>query len=315
MLSPRPHAFVRWRALAASSIGLVAAIVGVFIPEQLAAEPALASPLSSATVDRVVNLVTVELLQQPPQPAAIHDVLVPEDLLHTGQTSLAQMLFNDDSLVRVGQNSTFTFAPETRQFQLDAGVMMMITPPGAGGAEVITPTAIAGVQGSLLTVTARLREDGKQTALISSFTSPAELFNRDRQVIGQLNPRQMALVVDGEVVAIANFNACATVSGSPILQGLAKNHDLSGESSRAAQTIHMEREILHNQVACTDSLEIVDRPEIDIFVPTHSDNEQPEVEPPPIIDVPQTSPTVPELVIDEEPRDTSVDGGQQDPNR
>ena len=264
------------------------------------------TPLTSATVDRVVNFVTVELQQQQPQTARVDDVLVPDDRLHTGQTSLAQMVFNDASLVRVGQNSTFTFIPEQRQFDLKEGVMMMVTPPGAGGAEIVTPTAIAGVQGSLLTVTARTRDDGKLTTLISTFTSPAEIRNREFELIGELEARQMALVVDGELAAIANFDACETVSSSPMLQGLAQSHDLSSESSTAAQTLRMERDILHSQITCdSPPIQSVERPEVDIFVPSpQPEPQQPDIfvpEPPVAERPPVEIDPVPDLPVNERP--------------
>ncbi|MGK7910540.1 MAG: FecR domain-containing protein [Synechococcus sp.] len=271
-------------------MGLVGIALAILPPQSAIASPE-PSPLTSATVDRIVNLVTVELQQTPPQTARVDDVLVPDDRLHTGSTSLAQMVFNDASLVRVGQNSSFIFSPESRKFNLQEGVMMMVTPPGAGGAEIVTPTAIAGVQGSLLTVTARTRDDGKPTTLISTFTSPAEIRNLDNELLAELAPRQMALVVDGDIVAIANFNACETVSSSPILQGLAKEHDLSSESAEAAQTLQMERDILHDQVTCNGApVRTVERPEIDIYVPQPS---PPEPQ--------QPTDVIPELPIAERP--------------
>ena len=307
-------AYLKMGECRAVSVGLVATALLV-VPLTPANADANREPLTSATVDRIVNLVTVELRQQPPQTARVEDVLVQDDRLHTGSTSLAQMVFNDASLVRVGQNSTFAFVPEHRQFDLQEGVMMMVTPPGAGGAEIVTPTAIAGVQGSLLTVTARMRDDGKPTTLVSTFTSPAEIYNRDYELLAELDPRQMALVVDGEVVAIANFNACDTVSSSPILQGLAQHHDLSSESAAAAQTLEMERDILHDQVACNSTpIRTVERPDVDIFVPRPSEPERPDgiIPDPPIAENP---PIDIEPVDRPEPNIPDVDIPERDPSR
>lgn len=307
-----PHACLKMGSICSSvSIGLASAILAL-LPLQPAIANPDSSPLTSATVDRIQNLVTVELQQQPPQTARVDDVLVPDDRLHTGSTSLAQMVFNDASLVRVGQHSTFTFVPERRQFNLQEGVMMMVTPPGAGGAEIVTPTAIAGVQGSLLTVTARTRDDGKLTTLISTFTSPADIRNRDYELLAELAPRQTALVVDGEIVAIANFNACDTVSSSPILQGLAQDHDLGSESAAAAQTLEMERAILHDQVNCSSTpVRTVDRPDVEIFVPQPSDPQRPEtITPePPIAETPPIEPVEPpqrDIPVDIPERDIPV---------
>ncbi|WP_017324887.1 FecR domain-containing protein [Synechococcus sp. PCC 7336] len=253
-----------------------------------------ANPLKEATVDRVVNSVMVELQQNPAKAAAVADVLIPDDLLYTGQTSLAQMIFDDASLVRVGQNSRFQFMPSERQFVLDKGVMVMITPPGAGGAEIVTPSAIAGVQGSLVMANSR-EVDGVASTLFLNFTSVAQLLDRDRNAIGTLQPGEVALVSDGQVLAIARFDRCSAVENGPLLTGLHLSHDnlLAAESPAARETLQMEREILMSQGACDrQQIAIFDEPPT-LEIPEFSrpDNPPPDIEPP--IDRPsQTAPEI-----------------------
>ena len=254
--------------------------------------------LTNATIDRLRNQVTVQLQQQPLQAANIDDVLIPDDLLYTGATSLAQMVFNDNTLIRVGQNSTFQFLPEARQIQLEEGVMMMVTPPGAGGAEIVTPTAIAGVQGSLLTVSTRER-DGKEQVLALTFTSPATISSPDGDEIATLDIGQVILLEDGVPIAISNFDRCNTLNTGQLYAGLAPGDDPTQEADLAGaqDSLQMEQDILVQQGVC-------EQPEIAVLTEPR-DLEIPEFGEP-IPDDPN-----PPIEVDRRPR--TPDYPQEDP--
>ncbi|MEL7083410.1 MAG: TonB family protein [Cyanobacteria bacterium P01_G01_bin.4] len=218
-------------------------------------------PLTEATVDRLQNTVTVELQQEPIRYARVDDLLVPEDKLSTGAQSLAQMLFNDESLLRVGQNSVFQFIPSERQILLDRGLMMIVTPPGAGGAEIVTPTAIAGLQGSLATFVSE-EQGGDEVLEAATFTSELILYNRSRVEIGRLQPGELGTVRNGVLESVQQFDRCNALQDNSLLAGLhPEDSSIDDESDAAAATLQQERDLLEDQGACDPDREIVANPE------------------------------------------------------
>ena len=238
-----------------------AAIAGflALVPQvALADDP---QPLTEAIVDRLQNTVTVELQQEPIRYAQVDDLLVPEDKLSTGAQSLAQMMFNDESLLRVGQNSLFQFLPVERQIVLDRGVMMMVTPPGAGGAEIVTPTAIAGLQGSLATFVSEERE-GDDVLVAATFTSELILYNRSRVEIGRLQPGEVGTVRNGVLESVRQFDRCNALQENPLLAGLhPEDSSIDDESEAAAAALQRERALLEDQGACDPDREVIPNPQ------------------------------------------------------
>lgn len=217
-------------------------------------------PLTEATVDRLVNTVTVELQQQPIRFAEVNDLLVPEDQLKTGARALAQMIFNDASLIRVGQNSRFQFVPSERQLLLDEGIMMMVTPPGVGGAEIVTPTAIAGVQGSLVTLKSESQQ-GDDLLEVATYTSELMLYNRARLEIGRLQPGELGIVRNGVLETVRQFDRCNELAANALLTGLHPDDtSIEEESEAVAATLRQERQILADQEVCDPNRDIVATP-------------------------------------------------------
>ncbi|WP_017324036.1 FecR domain-containing protein [Synechococcus sp. PCC 7336] len=227
-------------------------------------------PLTEATVDRVVNAVTVELQRQPIRPAKVSDLLVPEDKLATAAQALAQMIFNDASLIRVGQNSLFQFVPAERQLQLNDGEMVVVTPVGAGGATVVTPSAVAAVQGSLIALKSE-EQQGDNVLEAFTFTSELQLYNREFQEIGRLQPGEFGLVRNGVLEEVRLFDRCSELASNPLLTGLhPEDLSIEQESEAAAATLRQERQIIEAQQICDPLLETIDptQPEVPIAAGT-----------------------------------------------
>lgn len=223
-------------------------------------------PLTEATIDRLVNTVTVELKPDPVKYAAVEDVMLPGDLLATGARALAQTIFNDRSLMRVGQNSLFEFVADSRQMILEKGVGVLVVPQGASGAEIVTPSAVAGVQGSLLKVNSQ-REGEDDVLEVATFTSEALLYTLDRVEIGRLQPGQVAIVRNGEVESIQEFDRCNALDSDSLLEGLHPDDDLEEiESTAAAEILQEERQILIDLDVCNPDREIVSRSPADVPV-------------------------------------------------
>jgi hypothetical protein len=76
--------------------------------------------------------------------------------------------FNDGSLARVGERATFRFIPNTRNFRLSNGTMLLLIPPGRGRTTIQTPTAVTGIQGSAVVVR---HVDSRDLTIIMALTN------------------------------------------------------------------------------------------------------------------------------------------------
>lgn len=138
--------------LTASCIGLICAPL-VYAP-RFGTQAALAQAnkqsggLTQAEVYSLRNIVQLMLQNQPPRTASLQDTLAPRDAMQTGGRSLAELIFNEGSLARIGSNSVFRFVPGLRRyqlpdgslhsetvFQLQRGVALLVSPPEGTRAE------------------------------------------------------------------------------------------------------------------------------------------------------------------------------------
>lgn len=127
--------------------------------------------LTRADVEAILN--RVELIQQgqAARMARQRDRMTVGDALRTAAQSQAQLRFNDGSLARVGERATFQFSPNTRNFRLSNGTVLLLIPPGRGRSTIQTPSAITGIQGSALVV--RHIEDRDLTIVMALTNNPA----------------------------------------------------------------------------------------------------------------------------------------------
>jgi len=111
-----------------------------------------AMPFTSATVTRVENNVEVgETVngKSAQRPAAVSDVIKEKNYLVTENESRAELEFPDKSIVRVGQNTVFSFDAESRTLSLQKGAMIFYVPPGSGGGTIKTPSLTAAITGTI----------------------------------------------------------------------------------------------------------------------------------------------------------------------
>ncbi len=107
-------------------------------------------PFTSATVTRLENQVTLGTHNGGKErPAALHDVVQAETYLFTQDKSRAELEFPDHSIVRVGQNTVFSFDAASRTLSLEKGAMLFYVPPGSGGGNIKTPSLTAAITGTV----------------------------------------------------------------------------------------------------------------------------------------------------------------------
>ncbi len=116
-----------------------------------------AQPFTSATVTRVENHVTLGThAGGNERPAMVHDVVQAQTYLFTQDESRAELEFPDHSIVRVGQNTVFSFDAASRTLSLEKGAMLFYVPPGSGGGNIKTPSLTAAITGTVAKVSANL---------------------------------------------------------------------------------------------------------------------------------------------------------------
>ena len=108
---------------------LAAGAIGIF------SFTANAGPLTEARVTRIINKVQVIDPAKGAHAAALHETIRDEIELKTGVKSRSELMFQDDTLARIGPETSFSFKAGTRDMSLGKGAMLLQVPKGLGGAK------------------------------------------------------------------------------------------------------------------------------------------------------------------------------------
>lgn len=114
----------------------------------LGATLAGAEPLTSATVTEMKNEVRYKPGSAEERTAKLADLIKGADVLRTGERSLAEIEFNDQTLTRLGSTSVFMFDGDTREFRLSRGLTLICAPKGTGGGKIVTAAITAAIEGT-----------------------------------------------------------------------------------------------------------------------------------------------------------------------
>ena len=105
-------------------------------------------PLQEATITRTINDVRVINPRVGSAPAHIAQVIKDDMGVKTGIKSRAELLFQDNTLTRLGAESYFTFRPGTREMSLDQGTLLLQVPKDHGGATIRSASVTASITGT-----------------------------------------------------------------------------------------------------------------------------------------------------------------------
>lgn len=124
-------------ALALISIGSVLSIAAV--------------PYSEATVTRLQNKVSYGETTDPAKSraAVAQDVVRAHNYLLSESDSRAELQYPDGTIVRIGQNTVFSFEADSRTLALTKGTFIFYVPKGQGGATIKTPSLTAAITGTV----------------------------------------------------------------------------------------------------------------------------------------------------------------------
>ena len=111
-----------------------------------------AGPLTQARVTKIINLVKVVDPGAGDRDARLDDVIRGELAVTTGIKSRSELLFQDNTLTRLGPDSYFSFQNGTRDMTLQKGTLLLQVPKGLGGAKIHTAAVTAAVTGTTIMV-------------------------------------------------------------------------------------------------------------------------------------------------------------------
>ncbi|AFZ03128.1 FecR family protein [Calothrix sp. PCC 6303] len=197
------------------------------------------TPLTRATIQELRNLVQLMPNKQPKRKARRADAMTPGDGLSTGRSSLADLRFNDGSLARVGEQAIFRFLPQTRNFTLNNGTVLLLIPPGQGRTRIQTPSAAAAIRGSALFVRYDRPTD---TTIVGALTnSGIEVLEKNASSGRVLKAGQMMVVVKGKFEGLYNFDLRTFYDTSEMVRGLELNRPVSAGSTTLDPAINSVR--------------------------------------------------------------------------
>ncbi len=111
-----------------------------------------AVPFSEATVTRLQNKVSYGEQAgdaSTTRPAAVQEVVKARNFLLTESDARAELKYPDGSIVRIGQNTVFTFDADSRTLSLTKGSFIFYVPKGEGGGVIKTPSLTAAITGTV----------------------------------------------------------------------------------------------------------------------------------------------------------------------
>ncbi len=126
------------------ALAAVAFYSGAFVQQSVA------GPLTSAEVTKIINRVTVIEPAKGDRPAVLRDVIKDDLALETGARSRSELLFQDNTLTRIGAETFFSFKTGTRDMTLEKGSMLLQVPKGLGGAKIHTAAVTAAITGTTI---------------------------------------------------------------------------------------------------------------------------------------------------------------------
>src|SRR5690242_14799935 len=109
-----------------------------------------AGPLTEARVTKIINVVDVVDPAKGAHPAKFSDVIKDQLGLRTGSQSRSELMFNDNTLTRIGPETYFSFASGTRDLTLQRGTLLLQVPKGIGGAKIHTAAVTASITGTTI---------------------------------------------------------------------------------------------------------------------------------------------------------------------
>lgn len=109
-------------------------------------------PFTQAKITKIENIVNygdIKAGAGSRRRAVVADVVRASNFLLTETESRAELEYEDGSVVRVGQNTVFSFDASSRTLSLDKGSLIFYIPKGSGGGTIKTRSLTAAITGTV----------------------------------------------------------------------------------------------------------------------------------------------------------------------
>ncbi len=200
--------------------------------------------LTNAEVYQVRNSVSLRQKSGGWSPAGVGDRMIPQDSLQTGARSRAELIFNEGSLVRTGEGTTFYFPPGQRSFELINGSTLLMIRPGLGASRIKTPEANIVASGTALFVQ---HDEASNTSLVGVLTEspagPVTVTDAEGKTSVQLSAGQFVSIANGAIGFIEYFILPLFYDSVDMAMGLAPGQEsfVSQQSPAVQETLNAVR--------------------------------------------------------------------------
>ncbi|WP_449418577.1 hypothetical protein [Phormidium nigroviride] len=181
--------------------------------------------------------------------------LIPRDILTTDTTAKAEILFKQqDTIVRLGESTSFVFPEGLREYQLNNGTIVSMIRPGKGGGTVKTPQASVVARGTGMYIQ---QCSDRKVALFAILTNNNAEVEPTRVVNGRgdrvsLRAGQLVRVVDGTIQSVQTFNLRSFYQTNAMGAGLGPNQEnVVNESPTDVQPVF--REVRQETIAAVNN--------------------------------------------------------------
>src|SRR5256885_9504931 len=203
------------------------ALVAVALYSGIFVEQSIASPLTSAEVTKIINRVSVIEPAKGDRPATLRDVIKDDLGLQTGARSRSELLFEDNTLTRVGAETFFSFKTGTRDMTLEKGSMLLQVPKGLGGAKIHTAAVTAAITGTTIMMEYSPRQYLKVLVLEGSlrlsrngFFSDSVVLRPGKMVIMRPDAKKIPDPIDVDLAQIVRTSTLVNFPGSKVLPSM-----------------------------------------------------------------------------------------------
>src|SRR5206468_5340951 len=204
-----------------SALAAVAFYFGVCVQQSVA------SPLTSAEVTKIINRVSVIEPAKGDRPAVVRDVIKDNLALQTGARSRSELLFQDNTLTRIGAETFFSFKTGTRDMTLEKGSMLLQVPKGLGGAQIHTAAVTAAITGTTIMMEYSPRQYIKVLVLEGSLRlsrngsfGDSLVLHPGKMVIMRPDAKKIPDPVDVDLAEIVKTSTLVNFPGSTILPSM-----------------------------------------------------------------------------------------------
>src|SRR5438552_8678146 len=187
----------------------------------------IAGPLTSAEVTKVINRVSVIDPAKGTHPAVQRDVIKDNLALQTGARSRSELLFQDNTLTRIGAETFFSFKTGTRDMTLERGCMLLQVPKGLGGAKIHTAAVTAAITGTTIMMEYSPKQYLKVLVLEGSLRlsrngsfGDSVVLHPGKMVIMRPDAKKIPAPIDVDLAQIVRTSTLVNLPGSNILPSM-----------------------------------------------------------------------------------------------